>query len=215
VSTESQVLGLVGETFGSLVTVSPSRQAMAPLDMMERYVDTLWGQRKGYAALAFGWGGRFGASGKYEFKSFEPLFFVWPDQRDRLLATSWRRAVGGGDVYCCPMLRATPVRRKNNAIGGRHLWADVDRQLTSAEVRQWLRPGSFVVASGRGAHVYVDLGQVEQASRIEELNRRLAKALDADHKWSNEALLRLPGTFSHKGRPTGGGPVLVTIREWA
>ncbi len=119
------------------------------------------------------------------------------------------------DVYVSVLLHrsGTSGRERATALGGGVAWADVDgdwtpeRQaaLDALEVDAW-----HVESGARGGrHVYVPLGEDVDPDRLEQINRRLALALDADDGWSRTKVLRLPGTSNHKPRPFGATSAAV------
>ena len=177
---------------------------------------------EGYVALGMGFGGRFeGETYKFPEGSFAESFFGWPKQQDQLLAKV-EEHVEAADVYICPLLRRTRSRKQGTGALGRFAWADVDAQTPSGWERALLGPSSFVVGSGRGQHPYVALPDPVGATELEDLNRRLAQALEADSGWSETKYLRLAGTLNHKPRATGGESspvdfldVATGLRDWS
>lgn len=178
---------------------------------MAACVDTLWHDQKGYAAIEFGFGGHLGPSGRYEFTTYRAHRYAWPAQRLEMLRDAWARAEDA-DVYVCPMLRARPDRKVGGGIGGRYLWADLDEWTDELEeqVLAMLRPGSFLIRSGRGRHLYLALDEFLPCERIAEMNHRLAVTLGGDAKWQENSVLRLPGTKYHKPRTQGLESTVVT-----
>lgn len=169
--------------------------------MATMYADLLWGGDTGWAALALGDNPHY-ENGKYKHSQFSQRFYRWPDDRPRLIADAIANAPKA-DVYVAPMLRADRCRAKGNGIGGRYIWCDVDDDWTpdhQAKLDTIWTTGSFVVLSGTEGHrhLYLTLGVHVDIDTVTTLNKRLAKHLGGDAKWSDESLLRLPGTFNHK-----------------
>ncbi len=78
-------------------------------------------------------------------------------------------------------------------------------------------PGTFLVDSGRGHHLYLALGTWTEPKVIEQLNKMLRRAFHADAKFCDESLLRLCGTLNHKPLVFGYGearPVQIE-QEWS
>ena len=129
-------------------------------------------------------------------------------------------AVAPVDVYVCPAVRHTGARarRKGDALPPLVCWVDLDREPADPALLAMLRRlGAFTVRSGTRAHrhVYLPLTRPVDLATHALLNQALAARLAGDAKWSDETLLRLPGTPNWKptapasGQP-GGRPVLVT-----
>lgn len=181
------------------------------------WCDRVWGERKGHFHFAFGVGGHFNDAGKYEFKHWHDRSGRWPDDRDRFLADALERA-DTDDVYVAPYLRSGASRKKGSALPSDFLYADLDERPERLRGFESLLigPGGLLVASGRGQHVYLHLPADLEPDALEHWNRRLARRLDADAGWAENKVLRLPGTFNHKGRALGGEsmPVLL-LNGWS
>ncbi len=165
-----------------------------------------WGSRVGIVSLEFGHGPHFDERGKYQHEKWEPYRVAWPTGRDRVLQLIAGHA-DRSDVYFAPLLRRDTSRRKDagNALPGRYAWVDVDGEWAPQREATWQRvrvcaPGSILVGSGRGAHVYVDLGGYVDIGELEAWNRRLRDAFSGDAKWAENTVLRPPGTLNHKTR---------------
>lgn len=175
----------------------------------EQYVDLLFGDSKGYVAVA----AKNGAAGPWQ-----EQVFLWPHDRELLL--SWANANIQGDVFICPALRKTKGRSKNDGAHLRWLWADIDWQDVPrhriSDVKRriaQLSKAGFTVSSGSGdnIHLYVKLAQTATLDVWRRLNAGLRAYLYADAKHTDNALLRLPGTINHK--PSGGGVTLGPIAD--
>jgi hypothetical protein len=115
----------------------------------------------------------------------------WPDGRDAYYGPAPRKMAGG---------------KKENILGTRVLWADVDNV---SAYRATLLP-SFIVWSGHGYHLYWLLEEfINHVGRIEELNKALAADSSADHCWNANRLLRVPGTRNFRR----GTPVECELRR--
>jgi hypothetical protein len=181
---------------------------------MHRYLVGLWRGLEGHAHAAVGHGGHYNGAGSYVFETWEPVVRQWPEESRELAGTLAERSYEA-DVYVAVALRSDPAsRKKNTALPGRYLWADVDypddqhRHRAAALVRT----GCFAVASGSlgGIHLYVRLPELASVDVLESFNRRLRHYLAADDKWDASTVLRPPGSFWHKGRALNGeAPRLV------
>lgn len=191
----------------------PGDRATARAAAAALWMARLWGDRDGHACLCVGLDGHLTTGGGYEFGRFTQSFHRWPAGRHRLLAQAMA-AAGQADVYVGVLLRTRPSRRAGTAQPGRVAWADVDGAWTDQRARALGRlqgRPTWQVQSGTGRHVYLPLDDLEPPERLEGWNRRLAALLEADSGWSETKLLRLPGTYNHKPRATGGRSMLV---EW-
>jgi hypothetical protein len=189
---------------GSLWTELPSDERRA---MAMRYCKAMWGDREGVVALGIG-SNPHAVGGKLKHKPFAQEFAQWPRDieaiADRAIICASRRC----DVYVSPMLRTDHRRLKVNGAGGRWAWADLDGPMT-AERLALLRPlgdSVRIISSGTGHHAYFKLDEWRTPDEIEATNRALRDMLGGDAKWSNESLLRLPGTFNFKPSVFHGKP---------
>jgi len=164
-----------------------------------RYMRAMWGDRRGVIAFAVGLE-PFSKNGKYSHKSFSQRFYNCPDDIELAATEAMQQAAGGADVYVAPMLRLGRERKKDNGAGGRWAWADLDGPLDEGRltILRSLGGSARVVSSGTGHHAYFRLDSWTEPDAIEATNKALRDVLGADAKWSNESLLRLPGTFNRK-----------------
>jgi len=137
-------------------------------------------------------------------------------ERCRFLDVAERAVEAGKDVWVCPMPRATKDRRKGNGLSGEVAWADMDHTPTPQQRALIEELGAGLVESGTPGHLhaYVAFAHPTDPAIIEQLNRGLRGALGGDHKWADNSLLRLPGTFNSK---PGAGPVRMvglSPRRW-
>lgn len=199
------------------------------------YLDTVFGARTGYVATAFGIEPYRDDHGRYRHRRWEERRYLWPDRRAELvdlLARVASGASGSVDAYVCPLLRLTDAR---NGFGGRRgsnaapadvLYADFDADdvLDTAKLAGL---DAYVVGSGQRGHlhVYVLLDQPVPVVVHRALNTALTAHLGADAKFSDDTLLRAPGTWNWKPavpmpgtQPSAPAPVVVikpSARRWA
>lgn len=177
--------------------------------MTGAYVDLVFGADAGVAVVAYAHGPHWTDAGRYSHAGAPvPVYYQWPDERARLLDDAARAVLADPvDVYVCPALRRERSRRRGGAIGPRVLWADLDGPPADPVLFAALDP--VRVASGRDGHehVYVALDGPVPVEAHRRMNRTLSARLGADAKWSDESLLRLPGTFNHKTDPPS--PVVI------
>jgi hypothetical protein len=166
--------------------------------MLRDWASTLWGDDVGVVALAHG-RLRLAAKGKSKVTDFRQEFFEWPSDAERLVDRALLHAAQAEDVWVAPMLRDSRDRLKTNGVGGCWAWVDCDGEWTQQRQAMLDRLGdTMLVCSGRGHHAYVRLAERVEALGIEPVNKALRTLLDGDNKWSNESLLRPPGTFNQK-----------------
>lgn len=186
------------------------------LEQARRWTETVWGERNGYFSFAFGVGGHYNSSGRYQFEKWvERDGGRWPDDRERFLIEAIDKSAEC-DVYVAPYLRSSPSRKKGSALPSNIIFADVDehRDENRGFERVLIGPGGLLVDSGHGQHPYLRLpGELEPAE-LEQWNRRLARLLHADAGWAENKVLRLPGTWNHKDRARGGRSTAVRLVEF-
>ena len=114
-----------------------------------------------------------------------------------------------GDVYACPYPMKHPRRTKGEAAQRILIHADVDQALDENKVAEL---GGFIVWSGTPGHghVYVPLAWPITPAQHEALCRGLAAVLGGDTKFSDNDLLRPPGTLNYKPTVDGGDPSPAT-----
>jgi hypothetical protein len=189
---------------------------MRPDEQMATYLDRLFGHHEGTVALGLGIKGVILDTGHYFFGSgrLRHRYFSWPDQRQKLIDAALR-AAPEDDVYVIPNLRTARSAKLGFCLAAHYCWADIDVVSDDLRLRLGavLSKGSFIVHSGRGLHVYILLDKFYGPNVLEDLNERLAQYLPADSKWRTNSLLRLPGTFNHKGRARGRTSLPVVIED--
>ena len=174
------------------------------------FTAVVFGDRAGYLALAIGYDGYRNQSGAYRHREWAEHHYAWPDDAEQLWTDLGRENLTNRiDVYVCPAVRHTQQRRKGDALPPMVCWADLDHEPADHDLVQRLDP--YVVDSGQPGHthLYLPLSEPVDLGTHAALNRALAEQLGGDPKWSDESLLRLPGTHNHKTNP----PALVTEPE--
>ena len=175
------------------------RPAAERVQMALGYMRGLWTGCEGIAAFAVGAEPKV-ERGKYKHERFFQRFYEWPACADEAARWAITTAADRSDIYVCPMLRTERSRTKTTGAGGRWGWVDIDGPLTATRkaVLASLGDAVRVVSSGTGHHAYIDLGEMHTPEAVEDFNRSMVAVLRADAKWSNESLLRLPGTWNYK-----------------
>ncbi len=100
------------------------------------------------------------------------------------------------NVYFSPAMRSREGADKEDVLGTRAAWADVDH----AELPDMTFPPSIIVWSGRGWHLYWKLTRtITNVEMIEGINQIIcADVPEADKCWNANRLLRLPYTYNVK-----------------
>lgn len=175
------------------------------------YLDMIGGRGQGFLALAYGEGPVM-KDGRLTHRRWRPASYPWPSGRASALADISRAVVDGCDVYACPLLRSTPRRRQGEAVSGHVVWVDIDDEATDDAPLVLESLGALTVASGRRGHVhgYLLLSRAVDPTAIETINRALARRTGGDAKFSENSVLRVPGTRSHKTNP----PAPVRWQMW-
>lgn len=196
------------------------------------YLDLLFGDRDGFVATAFGSEPYRDERGRYRHREWRELRFPWPADRASLVRSVEQELATGDpvDIYVCPALRLTDARsgfggqKGTNSAPPRALWADLDQP---PDVKKLTALEALIVDSGQPGHChpYVLLKESVPVPTHRALNRALADYLGADAKWSDDALLRLPGTLNFKPAVPPAGvsagpprPVQITMspaRTWS
>jgi hypothetical protein len=159
------------------------------------FLDFLYADHEGWACLAT-------SDGRWR-----QDFFRWPNEREALLDVAEGRAPRA-DVYIGMLPYSAKVRSKATALPGHVAWADVDHALTPQQEAKIRSLPLRIVASGTPghSHIYVEMSHRQEPDLLEYRNRYLAEQVGGDAKWDASTVLRLPGTFNHKGgnlRPVG------------
>lgn len=200
-----------------------TNEATAPLPPAPQTFETaVLGDRPGVVCLAFGSHPYRDPNGRYRHREWTETTFAWPAERDRMIREVGRVMALGDpvDIYICPAIRHPNAskRRKGDALPPMVCWVDLDQPPTDPALFSLLNP--FVVNSGQPGHLhaYIPLAEPVDLATHAALNKALADRLGGDAKWSDETLLRLPGTYNWKPTiPTAGQPagpkVLVTVQS--
>ena len=123
----------------------------------------------------------------------------------------WPEISAPEDVFFAPAVRARNGDTKEDVLGSRALWVDVD---AVKQMPQFTMPPSYIVRSGGGWHCYWMLKEpLMDVDKIEELNKVLSRDVPTADKacWNANRFLRVPGTSNTKYEP----PVTVAlVREY-
>jgi hypothetical protein len=174
-----------------------------------RFVEACFGDTESWLCAAVGLKPYRDDNGKYKHHTWSEVTFAWPRQADQALAYI-AKAGPLGDVYLCPYPMKEPRRVKGQAAQRALIHADVDQDLDEAKVAEL---GGYFVRSGTPGHgqVYIPLKWPVTPEQHEALCRGLAATLGGDTKYSDNDLLRPPGTLNYKSAVDGGEPNPVDV----
>lgn len=124
--------------------------------------------------------------------------------------------LSANSVFICPAPRnpESTSRKDMDAAPCPVVWVDYDAQKTykpfPKTLVKALKPYLTTIQSGslNNFHGYIKLAKRVNCRNLRILNFAFAEALGGDNKWSDNALLRLPGTFNPK--PHAQRPVKIT-----
>ena len=103
------------------------------------------------------------------------------------------------DLYFCTTPLKEPKRTKDNVLGSRYLWQDLD-ESDPRKLPDSLKPTIAWRSSPGRYQALWRLDKVYKPSQVERLNKSLAKAVHADPEgsWILTKVLRIPGTKNLK-----------------
>lgn len=190
------------------------------------FYDVVLGDREGIVCVAFGRRPFRTDRGKFKHAEWQEMRYDWPVDRAKLLADIERESVLDEpvDVYLAPAVRGAWAkgRRKGDALPPVSCWADLDNAPADPHLHALLvEMGALLVSSGSpgSQHLYLPLTEPVDLGTHQVLNKALAARLGADAKWSDESLLRPPGSYNQKATvppadEAAGPKVLVTVEKY-
>jgi RepB DNA-primase from phage plasmid len=165
-------------------------EASDDLSRLPSLWDAVYGEQQGYVALLSG------LRTDRRLAEIRERFFPFPAAATSAVNWVRREAARGRELYQCGHLVVRPRRRKEDAAWLASLYADIDHRDLAAGM---LEPTLLVESSPGRLQAYWRLTRPVSPAVGEELNRRLAQALEADPSgWDLTQLLRVPGTRNHK-----------------
>lgn len=175
------------------------------IEQAEYYLTRMFGDRKGFVAMAFGHNPRT-SKPRFSPQDFRSKYYSWPDEKDRLLedvddlVNSPETRGENVEVFINPALRSRPSRKAGTQAPLMWVWADMDHSPTDQEMDRVNALGALSVLSGTEGHrhIYIPLEKPVTATTHQALCRALRDALNADSKIAENDLLRLPGTLNWK-----------------
>lgn len=161
------------------------------------FLDAMFGTDEGYVHTAVGIDPYLNDNCKYTHKDFKQRAVKWPEGRDETIK-AFAGADGAYDIYLAPYLSQSQKREKGF---GKRDKAHADYDGHNLDIAEVERLGGFAVESGtRGhAHVHIPLTHAVTPAQHDALCRALGQHLgDSDAKFSDNDLLRPPGTLNYK-----------------
>jgi hypothetical protein len=170
------------------------------------YIETMFGERKGYVSVVFGHNPRM-SKPRFADHDFRPEFFKWPEEKIDLVQkvdealNSEETRHENVEVFICPALRKEPSRRAGTQAQLYWVWADLDHSPTDDQIERINHLGAMTILSGTEGHRHVYLPLTKPVSSVHHkaLCIALKETIGAkDSKIAENDLLRLPGTINWK-----------------
>lgn len=141
-------------------------------------------------------------------EGFHEQSFEWPADREQIV--NYLMAHQGYDVYWCPMVFDSPMRRSETAHEEYSLWADLDEADPRMIDEEWRPTIAWETSPGRYQALWLledpEAEDLYGAAREDGENRQMTYMLEADPSgWDITQLLRIPGWTNHKPEYAGGG----------
>jgi hypothetical protein len=143
-------------------------------------------------------------------KGYEEIFYKWPNENSEVM--DWIEKHSHADCYFCPHLLSQARRRKQFALPGQVLYADLD-ECGPARLNKHGEPSPSMIVetSPQRWQAYWLLEAPVEPQEYEKLNHQIAYAYKdegADQGgWDLTQLLRVPGTMHCKRKP-------VEVKAW-
>jgi len=157
-----------------------------------KFFEFLFGEQKGYLCIAI-------TDPRAPKSSFRQSFFNWPD--DKIKMEEYILSVENKlNVYFCINLLNKPIRKKENCLPTRLVWADLDDVHPDSFTE--IPPPVVIASSLKRFQAIWRLTMLVKPEVAEEYSRRIAYAIDADKSgWDLTQLLRVPFTNNFKYKP--------------
>ena len=189
---------------------------------MTDYIDAVIGEREGFLAFAFGRDTVLGRRRQIRHRDWTETRFQWPAERDKIRLPSTRNSPAGNRSTSTSARPSDSPTTGAKAPHCRPWCAGQTSTARPADVALWDTINPYVVDSGQPdhRHAYVPLTRPVGLGAHARLNKALANRLGGDAKWSDESLLRLPGSLNFKpatprnGEPAGH-PARVLAQPWS
>jgi hypothetical protein len=129
-------------------------------------------------------------------------FFSWPAETEAAVRYALAQDRANREVYFCTHLLSAKQRRREHAAPISCLWSDVD----DGDLSKGPAPSLVFETSPKRYHGYWLLTESIDPKRAEEMNKRLAEAIDADPSGCDlTQVLRVPLTHNYKPQATMDG----------
>lgn len=159
---------------------------MEAVSELELYLDNVYEGLEGYVYGASSWD-----------KKWMQHFFEWPNDRSKII--DWvEGAKIARNVFLAPSVFSLPDAKKESWKASNVVWAELDGN--PASLNKVPDPSIMIQSSTIDhQHWYWRVQTITDRQKLEDLNRRLAYALDADYSgWDCNQVLRPPETWNFK-----------------
>jgi RecA-family ATPase len=153
---------------------------------VEEFLELIYGEQEGYSYSPY-------RDPKIE-GDWTQCFFKWPEEKEQLIKHITTLS-STNDVYYSPALYKVPDAKKESYKTTRVVWAEFDGKLPNE--LGTIPPPSIRVRSSTEGHEHwywlLDF-ELQDAEKAEAISGRLSYALEADHCWNANRVLRPPGS---------------------
>lgn len=174
---------------------------------LRTYLQYLYGPHTGYVHLTVGRDPYLTDSGRYAHRTWEEHSFLYPAGLDDIIDLA--DEIGDtADVYHRPYVGRSTQRRKGTGYDDK-LHSDIDGNLDPDRIHEL--GGTVIWSGGSPTNGYgiIPLTEVLDNPDHTALNKAYVRALGADSKFTDENVIRLPGTWNLKSTMRGEPAVQV------
>lgn len=166
------------------------------LENYTRFFEYIWGDVEGYVYLPVEQ-----IPGNKD--SWHKTMYAWPRQKKAVAKYVLSHEAAGSNIFFAPAIFAKANPNRDNVLGSRVLWADIDSKAPEEWPKDSVVPEPTLVIQSSypdRQHCYWLLDEfVSDLDVLEERNRAIALAINADTSgWDANQLLRPVGTTNRK-----------------
>lgn len=164
-------------------------QSLPTMNELASFFDFMYGDNNGFAYIA---------TMDPSSKEWHPYFFEWPDEKKALI-NHVNRSSATYEVYYGPGLFSRREAKKEYFRGSNFVWCEFDGN-TPSDSGDVPEPALKIRSSTEGhEHWYWKCRYfIRDIDILENITRRLAYSLNADHCWNANRVLRPPNTTHHE-----------------